>query len=237
VRCRSVYWIRVFTGGIEGLLVQPHSPAVVVKSFDLNESEHSVYEVATGVDECRAAAAHKLADPKKAPDPVSILRIGEEDLIRFGIALSRDEFGVTGVPHWDARHRNLLASGDALQALVRFLVEQYVEGHNFLRRIDKFFINKCLDSLQSPDSCCPEHVRKIGLWCQKKTAERPSFNSDEIKDELSHLTFDDSTIRPIAAQINSGDRLSDWYQAIDQLRAKYTTHYLAALQGRSLIRR
>lgn len=57
--------------------------------FDLAEKEQSVYEVADGEEECLAVAAHKLADPKKSPDAVSILRIQREHLSRFEIEVEQ----------------------------------------------------------------------------------------------------------------------------------------------------
>src|SRR5439155_19210270 len=112
--------------------------------FDLSHGEQSVYEVADGEEECLAVAAHKLTDPRKSPEAVSVLRIGWEDFPGFGIKVDEDQLGTTGIPRWDCRHRNLLANREQLVELIRFLAERCHRGHDQVRRIEKDLVVRTL---------------------------------------------------------------------------------------------
>jgi hypothetical protein len=108
------YLIRRFAAGIENWFKNPDIKVLAKNIFDLADGEQSVYEVADGEEECLAVAAHKLTDPWKSPDAVSVLRIGRKELACLGIRVDESQFGTTGVPRWDSRHRNLLANQDQL---------------------------------------------------------------------------------------------------------------------------
>lgn len=119
------YLVRRFSGGITSWFADKPDVAVLAKQvFDLADREKSVYEVADGEEECLAVAAHKLTDPWKGPDPVSVLRIDRADLSRFGIRIGEGQFGTTGIPRWDCRHRNLVAAREQLVEFVRFLASR-----------------------------------------------------------------------------------------------------------------
>ena len=64
---------------------------------------------------------------------------------RFGIRVDEDQFGTTGVPRWDRRHRNLVANRNQLIELVRSIAERCYRGHDLVRRIDKGFVTPCLE--------------------------------------------------------------------------------------------
>src|SRR5205823_12191048 len=115
------YLVRLFAGGITRWYEDESDIDLLAKVFNLADGEQSVYEVADGEEECLAVAAHKLTDPRKGPEAVSILRIDRGDLPRFGIRVDESQFGTTGVPRWDSRHRNLLADREQIIEFVRFL--------------------------------------------------------------------------------------------------------------------
>lgn len=79
------YLIRLFKSGITNWPANDPDVEQLAKVFDLAEEEHSVYEVMDGEEEWLAAAAHVLTDPRRGADAVSVLRIDEGELARFGI--------------------------------------------------------------------------------------------------------------------------------------------------------
>ncbi len=115
------YYIRVFQGGIEKWTKLEQRIEDLVKIFDARDSEQSVYEVANGHDEWFAVAAHKLTEPKKSPEATSVLRIEKADLESLTIRIDAGQFGTTGVPLWDSRHRNVIATAQQLKQLVELL--------------------------------------------------------------------------------------------------------------------
>jgi hypothetical protein len=96
------YLVRLFSGGITNWFVDDPNIDTLAKVFDLAAAEQSVYAVADGEEECLAAAAHKLTDPRKGADAVSVLRIDEGHLPGFGIRVDERQLGTTGVPRWTA---------------------------------------------------------------------------------------------------------------------------------------
>ena len=104
------HFVRLFSGGIE---TWGEDPLKSVKCFDPTDTEHSVYEVDLE-EELLAAAAHRCATPTKKSEAISLLRIRPSVLNDFNISVGRFEFGGTGFPKWDSRHRNLVADRDQL---------------------------------------------------------------------------------------------------------------------------
>jgi hypothetical protein len=232
------YLVRVFSGGLTKLSDENPDINLLAKGFDLAEGEHSVYEVADGEEECLAVAAHKLTDPKKSPDAVSVLRIDVGDLAQFGITVDQEQFGTTGVPRWDCRHRNLLANRDQLIDLVRFLLEQIWRGHDQARRIEKPFVVRALNRICNDPPCrCPDHVKHIIGWClaKDKTAP-PTLSLPAILEELQAVEFDDEVIRPGADRLRSGDAIGDWFSSLNTLRRSYAQHYVPAIVDRFRLR-
>jgi hypothetical protein len=227
------YLVRLFAAGTNKWFDDAPDIVALAKVFDLAVGEQSVYEVTDGEEECLAAAAHKLAD-KKSPDPVSVLRIEREDLARFGIRVVEGQFGTTGVPRWDCRHRNLLADRDQLIGLVRHLAARCHRGHDQVRRIEKLFILRALNTICNyPPRHCPDHVKRIAKWCQSSNkAIRPNLALDHIEQELAAIEFEDEVIRPGAEERSSGNELADWYDSLAALRSSYAGHYLPVIANR-----
>jgi hypothetical protein len=165
----SRYLVRVFSGGINKWIETKTDPKTFAKVFDLADPEQSVYEVADGEEEWLAVAAHKLTEPRRGPEATSVLRIVREELHHYGIRVDKDQFGTTGVPRWDLRHRNLVASPDQLIELVRSIAERCYRGHDLVRRIEKSFVVRALNSICSCPPChCPNHVKLIAQWVPER---------------------------------------------------------------------
>jgi hypothetical protein len=234
------YMVRLFSSGFADLLdrtdidLQAKSDVLAKNAFNLRDSEQSVYEVSDGEEECLAVAAHKLTDPKHRPAAVSILRINREDLPNFGISVDHEQFGTTGVVRWDSRHLNLLASQDQLIELTRFLAARYLRGHNQLRRIEKPFVVRALNTICGYSFYhCPDHVKRIAkLLLSTNKDDWPTFARDQIEREIAAVEFDDEAIRPGAERLNSGDRLRDWFSSLKMLRDSYAKQYLPAITER-----
>jgi hypothetical protein len=229
------YLVRRFSGGITNWFVDNPNIEVLAKQvFDLAAGEQSVYEVADGEEECLAVAAHKLADPRKSPDAVSVLRIDREHLPGFGIGVEEDQFGTTGIPRLDCRHRNLLAAREQLIEFVRFLAARCHRGHDEVRRIEKHLVVRTLHTIcDYPPRHCPDHVKLITQWCMSGSkSARPDLSLQQIEREVAVVEFEDEVIRPGAERLSSGDLVGDWYEALSALRHSYTGHYLPAIAQR-----
>lgn len=202
------YLVRRFSGGIDNWFVDNLAIDVLAKLvFALADAEQSVYEVADGEQECLAVATHKLTDPRKSPDAVSVLRIDAETLPRFGIRVDANQFSTTGVPRWDCRHRNLLADREQLLELVRFLAGRCYRGHDQVRRIGKQLVVRTLHIICGyPPSHCPDHVKAVAQWCLDG-GKSPGLDLSLklIGRELAAVEFEDETIRPAAKRLRSGD--------------------------------
>ena len=228
------YLVRLFSSGITKWFEDNPDIDVLAKVFDLSKGEHSVYEVADGEEECLAVAAHKLTDPRKSPDAVSVLRIDRRDLPCFGIKVDEHQFGTTGLPRWDCRHRSLLADREQLIELVRFLAGRCHGGHDQVRRIEKHLVVRTLKTICSYSPChCPQHVKLIAQWCQSSTkGARPNLSVDQIQRELAAVEFEDEAIRPGAELLSSGDQEGDWFNSLNGLRRSYAAHYMRAVEER-----
>jgi hypothetical protein len=227
--------VRRFSGGIANWLGDnPEIDILAKQVFDLADSEQSVYEVADGEEECLAVAAHKLTDPKKSPEAVSVLRIDRGDLPRLGIRVDEGQFGTTGISRWDWRHRNLLADREQLIEFVRFLAGRCRRGHDHVRRIEKQLVVRSLNTIieYSPGDC-PDHVKRIARWClSDDKSARPDLSLDQIEREVEAVEFEDEAIQPGAERRRSGDQLGDWCNSLNELRRSYSEHYLPALAKR-----
>jgi len=217
------YLVRLFSSGIPKWFEDaPDIDDLAKKAFDLADGEQSVYEVADGEEECLAVAAHKLADPRKSPDAVSVLRIDRRDLPCFGIRVDEGQFGTTGIPRWDCRHRNLLANRGQLIEFVRFMAGRCHRGHDQVRRIEKLLVVRTLNAICGYSPChCPNHVKLIAQWCQSNKGARPSLSLDQIEREVAAVEFEDEAIRPGAERLSSGDQKGDWYSSLKALRGSY----------------
>jgi hypothetical protein len=227
------YFVRLFASGIQKWVDdKPDIDDLGKKAFDLAEEEQSVYEVSDGEEECLAVAAHKLTDPKKTPEATSVLRIYPEGLIHTGIKVDDAQFGTTGIPRWDCRHRNLLANRDQLIELVRFSAERCYRGHDEVRRIEKVLITRSLKAICGYLPChCPDHVKLIAEWCQNKGTP-PKLSLSTIREEVAAVLFDDEVIRPRAERLSTGDQVKDWYDSINWLTISYADHYIPIVTGR-----
>jgi hypothetical protein len=227
------YLVRLFSGGTANWSAdnRPDDSDLAKRVFNLADREQSVYEVADGEQECFAVAAHKLTDPRKGPDAMSVLRIDRDDLPSFGISVVENQFGTTGIPRWDCRHRNLLADREQFIKFVGFLAERCHRGHDQVRRIEKNLVVRSLNSICvcSPREC-PDHVKRIAASCQNKT--RPDLSIKRIEQELDAVEFEDEVIRPAAQRLGSGDQVRDWYCALDDIRRSYRESYLIAIAKR-----
>ncbi len=227
------YLVRRFSAGIPKWFDDKPDIDVLAKQvFDLAEGEQSVYEAADGEEECLAVAAHKLTDPLKGPDAVSVLRIDRQFLPRFRITVNEDQLGTTGIPRWDWRHRNLLANRQELIELVRFLAGRCHCGHDQVRRIEKHLVVRTLQRICSYlPRHCPNHVKLVAHWCQNKGAP-PSLTLDQIERELAAVEFEDEVIRPGAKRLSTGDQVGDWFNSLNALRRSYARHYMTAFAER-----
>jgi hypothetical protein len=173
-------------------------------------------------------------DPRKSPEAVSVLRIGWGDFPGFGIKVDEAQFGTTGIPRWDCRHRNLLANREQLVELVRFLAGWCHRGHDQVRRIEKELVVRSLKRICAYPPCpCPDHVKLIAQWCQSSNkAARPSLSLAQLEREVAAVEFADEAIRPGAKWRSSGDHDGDWFNSLNALRRSYTEHYLAAVAER-----
>jgi hypothetical protein len=228
------YLVRLFASGIPKWFEDdPDVEDLAKKAFDLAGDEHSVYEVADGEEECLTVAAHRLADPRKSLDAMSVPRIDRADLDQLGIRVE-EEFGTTGVPRWDGRHRNLRGNRDQLLALVRFLAGRCQRGHDQVRRIEKLLVVRSLKVMchWAPGNC-PDHIKLIAHWCQRSDkSARPGFSLEQIEQEVAGVQFEDELIRPRAYQLATGDQASDWFAALNALRRAYADQYTPAIRKR-----
>ncbi len=185
------YLVRLFSGGIARWYEDEPDIDLLAKVFNLADGEQSVYEVADGEEECLAAAAHKLTDPKKSPEAVSVLRIDRGHLPSFGIRADECRFGSSGIPLWDGRHRNLLADRDQLVELVRFLAGRCHRGHDHVRRIEKVLVVRSLNAICGyPPPRCPGHVKLIAQWCQcSPKPAPPSLSLERIGREVAAVEY------------------------------------------------
>jgi hypothetical protein len=230
--CR--YLIRLFSGGIAIWLEDSPNIEVLAKVFKLADEAHSVYEVADGEEEWLAASAHALTNPKNNPDAVSLVRMHKGDLSGFGINVDETRLGITGIPRWDLRHRNILANRNQLLELVRFLANRCHRGHDLVRRIEKKFVLRSLHAVCScASSQCPNHVKAIADWFQTgDKAIPPNLTLHQIKQELMAVEFEDGAIRPGAYALSSGDGVGDWFNSLNGLRQYYASHYITAIAKR-----
>jgi hypothetical protein len=223
--------IRLFAMGIPEWLEDKPNIERLIKIFDPTDEKHSVYEVESGEEEWVVAAAHALTS-KNRPDAISILRLKEESLPRFGISLDRAELGTTGVPWVDHRHRNLRATIEQLRELVKWVVEECSRGNDLVRRIGKPSIDRTLRRLCAEhDGNCPPHVKNIAKWAIKE-ADTRNLDLTNIRQEMLAVEFRDEVVRPIAYFMGRGNHLADWYASIDALRQQYGQHYLPAIAKR-----
>ena len=183
----------MFNGGFEDWYERvPNLEALAKKAFILSDTEQSVFEVADGVEESLAVAAHALTKPKQRPDAKSIVRIEIADLQHLGIQVDHADLGDTGIPKWDVRHRNLLAGRNEILRLVEFLVDRCRRGFDRLRRIYAIVVNESLRTIcDFSASHCPEHVKLIANWCQSKDKGHLPITLDQIKSEVAIVEFDE----------------------------------------------
>ncbi|MBI1915077.1 MAG: hypothetical protein HYS12_10120 [Planctomycetes bacterium] len=225
------YLVRLFAMAIDGWFAEKPDIDRLVKVFDPKETEQSVYEVENGEEEWLVAAAHVLTT-KKRPDATSVLRLREDNLRRFGITVDRRQLGTTGVSWVDYRHRNLLATPEQLRELVKYMVERCSRGQDWVRRIEKPYIERSLRRFcGEPHSRCPPHVKQIARWALKEADSR-NLDLDEIRQEFLTIEFPDEIIQPRAYLMGRGDQQSDWYAAVEVLRQEYTAHYLPTITDR-----
>jgi hypothetical protein len=219
-------------GGIENWPAPQANVEQLAKLFDLAEPEQSVYEVADGEEEWLTAAAHVLASPKQGVDAVSLLRVRQEELGRFGIAVDPRQPGTTGVVWIDHRHRNLRASREKLIELVRFLAEECRRGHDKVRRIVKEHVARSLRRLCEQSATeCPPHVKLVARWALKET-DGPVLDRLEAYKEMLLAELPDEVIRPRAHRLGGEDAVASWYAALQELRQEYAGHYEQALASR-----
>lgn len=228
--------VRLFAMGIDGWLAEQADIDRLTKSaFDLKEAEQSVYEVRDGEEEWLVAAAHVLTT-KRRPDATSVLRLRVENLSPFGITVDPGQRGTTGLTWVDYRHRNLRATGEQFRNLVRWVAEACSRGQDWVRRIEKPYLERTLRRLcAEPDCMCPPHVKHIARWALKEIDAR-NLDLGQIRQELLTIEFRDDIIEPRARSMARGDQLADWYAAVGALRQEYADHYLPAIADRFNLR-
>ena len=236
------FLIRVFSGGHLGWVKHPPPHTDEARSedvdklikgvFDLEDDAQSVYEVDRD-EEIHAVAAHLLtAGRKPKADGRTILRIRTNDLERLGIKLSDKEWGSTGVPWIDFRHRDLIAEPDQLKRLishiacqVRFCLKDRI------RRIEKELLKYALTWLGQQTTIAPQHVRENALAAVNDSNwVRPRV--DRLAADYLSISLPDEMIRPGALARSTGDQEADWKTSTDELRDRYVDGYRRIVEQR-----
>ncbi len=216
---QELHFVRVFRGNLENWNLESPDIDALAKAFDLGERANSVYEVGNGEEECLATAAHRFPKVLSKLESESILRVTRDDLLRCGIGIGEFEFGRTGIPKWDGRHCNIVASREQLLKLIRHLHQKHLRGFECVRRIDKGLMQRSMVSL-TRQSGFPSCLRSlVGEWTPSSA---PTVTEASVRQALDEAGFDDLILGRAAVKISSSDTVKDWYIALSTLRQRYS---------------
>jgi hypothetical protein len=215
---QELHFVRVFRGNLENWNKDSPEIAGLANAFDLGESANSVYEVGNGEEECLATAAHRFPRILSKLEAETILRVTRDDLLRCGIGIGEFEFGRTGIPKWDGRHCNIVASREELLKLIQHLHQKHLRGFECVRRIDKGLMQRSMVSLTRQIDF-PSCLRSlVGEWTPSSP---PTVTEASVRQALEEACFDDLVLGRVAVRISSNDTVKDWYSALSTLRQQY----------------
>ena len=223
--------VRIFSGGISNWSNDPPDVESLAKIISPAEVELSVYQVRDGEEECHVAAAHQFTTPAKSKnlDAVSLLRLNFTDLSQCGIQIGKFEFGQTGIPKWDARHRILLVDRSHVLDIVSLLVQKNLRGLETVRRIEKKPLERSMLAL-SRTIGFPQHLKSlVDRW---NGGDWPILSEFHIREELAMAHFDDEFIREFAHEFATGNVEADWYKALAGIRERYLREVVPAVLQR-----
>jgi len=223
--------IRVCSTGYEYWVSDP-ARSSLPSVFRPRDREHSTYRVESDIEEALAVAAHQLTNPSLKLDPRYVLRIRRSDIEESGIPVSQRHLGETGVVKVDHWHCDLIGDENTMNRLASLISARVGEGQDRVRRFTKYQLRLMIERIIG--LCVEERPNHTAELCEMILNRRSQLTRDRERAirELTSARIPNSAIRPVAFQCHeergssAGSSTDDWFNALDQLRNGYATHYL-----------